>query len=252
MQLIAGTTTPSSNSWHTKGESPVVCASDGGGCKGGVTVANGLVYFADNGTLYARNAATKEQRWSYAVGVGINNTTPVVANGVLYFGRKAFSVAGISPRARLTASNLAPGSVTSQSGIQFSPYGDPALAVDENVDPDYYNHSVIHTSNQGSTFGPFSGGAYWQIDTPDANNVTQIVIYNRMDNGAPGGLGGFRILYRIGSTWTMAANYTNYVTTTANPVITVPVNISNPDSIVIQKTAQPGYLTVAEVRVLGN
>jgi hypothetical protein len=256
MQLTAGTTTPSANSWNTPTDVAGLCASDLGGCKGGVTVANGVVYFADSAKLYARNAATKEQLWSHPFGLSGRILTPVVANGVLYFGTKAFSVGGTSPRGRLTSSNLAPGSSTSQSDVQFSPYGDSALAIDENVDPTYANHSVIHTgyrhpTTNPSTFGAFTGGPYWSIDTPDANNVTQIVLYNRTDSGAPAGLGGFRILYRIGGTWVMAANYANYVTTAANPVITVPVSIGNPDQIVIQKT-QAGYLTLAEVRILGN
>jgi outer membrane protein assembly factor BamB len=56
-------------------------------------VANGVVYFktesstASDNYLYALNATTGSQLWSYAAGAILGDGSPSVANGMVYFER---------------------------------------------------------------------------------------------------------------------------------------------------------------------
>jgi eukaryotic-like serine/threonine-protein kinase len=50
-------------------------------------VVNGVVYIgAEDGNVYALNAATGAEKWSYPTGVEIVNSSPAVVNGVVYIG----------------------------------------------------------------------------------------------------------------------------------------------------------------------
>jgi len=49
-------------------------------------LANGVVYFNNGNILYALNAGTGAQLWSYSVGAGVSISSPAVENGVVYFG----------------------------------------------------------------------------------------------------------------------------------------------------------------------
>jgi hypothetical protein len=254
MQLTPGTTTPSSsNSWGDAKE----CSMATGGCKGGVTVANGVVYFADGTHLYAMNAATGATLKTLdGAGLGGYMSTPVVANGVVYFDRRAFSAGGISPRPYLPSVNLAAVGPANVQNPVLAPQGTANLGNDENIDPLWANNSVFHTDNATSSVGGYAGGPWWKVSTVGAaHNVRQVVTYNRTDAGTQGNLAGFRILYYTGTSWQLAADLSSYVVSAANPVITVPVNITNPNSIMIQKAQGGGstdYLHLAEVRVLGD
>lgn len=69
-----------------------------------LSIANGVVYSAMyNGTLYALDAATGSQLWTYTLNSGssINDSSLVVADGVIYIGSDsslyAFHLPGTTP-----------------------------------------------------------------------------------------------------------------------------------------------------------
>jgi hypothetical protein len=87
----------------------------------------------------------------------------VQLNGANYLSLAEVKVLGLP--------NLAQGKPATQSSVEWS--GDPARAVDGNIDGIYWNNSVTHTGA-----GP---QPWWQVDLGQPSGIQAVQIFNRID-----------------------------------------------------------------------
>jgi outer membrane protein assembly factor BamB len=220
----------------------------------GTFVANGVVYFADASNVYAANASSGTILWSSPVGNQASSfhSTPVVINGVLYYGGHAFTINGNLPQELQSPMNLTSQSTVSESSTLST--GTANLGADEVADGNWYHNSLFHTNNEAETLGSISGGPWWQATFPIPYSVSQVVLYNRTDCCQPR-LSGFRILATVNGSWSIVSDQTSYVASTLNPVITIPISPVVTTQIAVQLTHSGdnnSYLHLGEVKILGT
>ncbi len=222
------------------------------GSQGGVSVANGVLYYWYSAGLYACNARGPSSTCKRVGSPGSHkHQTPTVVNGMLYFNGLGYSVGGTKPvEPKLVNLALGRPSYTSStaSGTQLT----ANLGNDGNRDGNINNNSVFSTDVEADLGYGYSGGPWWYVDLGAAHQVSKVILYNRTDgsmDGWNGGLGGFYIYYWSGSTWLLLSDQSSFYTGYST-VVPVDVNV-NAQFIMVQK-ANVDYFQLAEVEVLGQ
>jgi outer membrane protein assembly factor BamB len=130
-------------------------------------VANGIVYVGnDNGRLYAVNASTGKEVWSFATGANVHGSGPAIANGVVYFGSIDHSVYALNAS---TGAKL--WSFATPGGVESS----PAVA-----------NGVVYVGSDGFIYAldATSGAKLWSFHTGAFVNSSPAVVDGKLYVGS--------------------------------------------------------------------
>ncbi|HVU52593.1 MAG TPA: discoidin domain-containing protein, partial [Polyangia bacterium] len=148
---------------------------------GGVTVANGVLYYASNNNLHALSPTTGAQLWN-ATSIGqIHWQTPTVANGVVYIGDNgrevtAFGFGGGGTGSGGSGGGTGSGGSGGAGGSALPRTGWTATASNTGGGDVPANALDGNTGTRWSTGAAMANGMWYQVDMQSARSFDQLTM----------------------------------------------------------------------------